>query len=101
MGNVFMALILAKKRKKDFGIPAGEGLGSWPITAGVLIAGIATNLFMTLVVGPLVARVLAGQGAGAGRIFRILLKDLIFGRGGGVVVNALHGIRLAVLQIRR
>ena len=86
MGNLFMALILAKTRKKDFGIPAGQGLGSWKTTIGHLMAAIGVNVFMTLVVGPLVARALAGDGADAGRVFRLLLKDRIFGRGTGAVL---------------
>ena len=86
LGNLLTALILAKAAKRDFGIPAVPP-SSWPLAIGFLMIGIGTNIFLTLVVGALVASAIAGKGADAGRVFRMLLKDRIFGRGtGGVLI---------------
>jgi hypothetical protein len=86
LGNLFMALILAKARKRDFGFPNPSG-GSWGRTIGFVIAAIGVNTFLTLVAGTLVAFAFAGDGANAGRIFRTFFKDRIFGRAtGGVLI---------------
>jgi hypothetical protein len=95
LGNFLTALILAKARKRDFGLPNPSG-GSWGRTVGYLLAGIGANIFMTLVVGTLVAAAVAGHVAGAERVFRTLLRDRIFGRGtGGVLILQTLGTLLA------
>jgi hypothetical protein len=87
LGNLFMALIFARARKKDYGFPAGPGLGSWGITIGYLLAGIGANISLTLLGGGVLASVFSGKAPDTERVFRLLLKDRIFGRGtGGLLI---------------
>lgn len=83
LGNLFMALILARTRKKDYGIPAGKGLGSWPVTVGYLVAGVAASSALTLVAGALVSAAFSGRGPDTMRVVRLLIKDRVFWHGTG------------------
>src|SRR3712207_101320 len=75
LGNLFAALILARARKKDYGIPAGEGLGSWPVTVAYLVAGVAASSALTLVAGAIIAPAFSRRGPDTMRVVRLLIKD--------------------------